>query len=74
LLWKRAAYLTVSSNVNQIIHNVSIRKKGSVMSGTSSSSIFVPFVVVLNTYKYKPKEQKKKREGDGYVSLGGPSA
>lgn len=42
-------YLTLNSNVNHTIHIVSIRKKGSVISGTSSSSIFVPFVVVLNT-------------------------
>lgn len=40
---------TDSSNVNHTIQIVSIRKNGSVMSGTSSSSIFVPFVVVLNT-------------------------
>lgn len=40
---------TINSNVNQIIHSVSIKKKGSVMSGTSSSSILVPFVVVLKT-------------------------
>lgn len=42
-------YLTLNSNVNHTIHIVSIRKKGSVISGTSSSSIFVPLVVVLNT-------------------------
>lgn len=40
---------TDNSNVNQMIHIVSIRKKGSVMSGTSSSSILVPLVVVLKT-------------------------
>lgn len=42
-------YLTLNSNVNHIMHIVSIRKNGSVISGTSSSSIFVPLVVVLNT-------------------------
>lgn len=40
---------TDSSNVNHTMHMVSIRKNGSVISGTSSSSIFVPLVVVLNT-------------------------
>lgn len=40
---------TDSSNVNHTMHMVSIKKNGSVMSGTSSSSIFVPLVVVLNT-------------------------
>jgi len=39
------------------------------MSGTSSSSIFVPFVVVLNTYKYKPKEQKKKRKKEKEMDM-----
>lgn len=40
---------TDNSNVNQMMHIVSMRKNGSVMSGTSSSSILVPLVVVLNT-------------------------
>lgn len=40
---------TRSSNENHTMHMVSIRKNGSVISGTSSSSIFVPLVVVLNT-------------------------
>lgn len=48
-LFDRETHLTLSSNVNHIIQIVSMRKNGSVISGTSSSSIFVPFVVVLNT-------------------------
>lgn len=48
-LFGQARKRTDNSNVNQMIHIVSIRKNGSVISGTSSSSIFVPFVVVLNT-------------------------
>lgn len=48
-LFGQARKRTESSNVNHIIHMVSIKKKGSVISGTSSSSIFVPLVVVLNT-------------------------
>lgn len=48
-LFGQARKRTVNSNVNQMIQIVSIRKNGSVMSGTSSSSIFVPFVVVLKT-------------------------
>lgn len=49
ILLGHARKRTDNSNVNQIIQIVSIRKNGSVMSGTSSSSILVPFVVVLNT-------------------------
>ena len=48
-LFGQARKRTDNSNVNQMIQIVSIRKNGSVMSGTSSSSIFVPFVVVLKT-------------------------
>lgn len=48
-LFGHARKRTDNSNVNQIIQIVSIRKNGSVMSGTSSSSILVPLVVVLNT-------------------------
>lgn len=48
-LFGHAKNRTINSNVNQMIHNVSMRKNGSVMSGTSSSSILVPFVVVLKT-------------------------
>lgn len=48
-LFGHAKNRTISSNVNQMMQRVSIRKKGSVMSGTSSSSILVPLVVVLNT-------------------------
>lgn len=40
---------TINSNVNHMIQSVSIKKNGSVMSGTSSSSILVPLVVVLKT-------------------------
>lgn len=48
-LFGQARNRTINSNVNQIIQSVSMRKNGSVISGTSSSSIFVPFVVVLKT-------------------------
>lgn len=48
-LFGHAKNRTINSNVNQMMQSVSIRKNGSVMSGTSSSSILVPLVVVLNT-------------------------
>ncbi len=48
-LFGQAKNLIDSSQVNQIMHTVSIKKNGSVMSGTSSSSIIVLFVVVLYT-------------------------
>lgn len=48
-LFGQAKNRTINSNVNQMIHSVSMRKNGSVMSGTSSSSILVPLVVVLKT-------------------------
>lgn len=48
-LFGQARNLTDSSNVNQMMQMVSMRKNGSVTSGTSSSSILVPFRVVLNT-------------------------
>jgi len=48
-LFGQARNLTDSSNVNQMMQMVSMRKNGSVMSGTSSSSILVPLWVVLNT-------------------------
>lgn len=48
-LFGHAKNRTISSNVNQMIQSVSIKKKGSVISGTSSSSILVPLVVVLKT-------------------------
>lgn len=44
---------TNSSKVNQMMQSVSTMKKGSVTSGTSSSSIFVPLAVVLNTFRMK---------------------
>lgn len=63
VFWKKHknknTHLTLSSNVNHIIHRVSMRKKGSVISGTSSSSIFVPFVVVLNTWNRFGKGNEK---------------
>lgn len=48
-LFGHAKNRTINSKVNHMIQSVSIRKNGSVISGTSSSSIFVPFVVVLKT-------------------------
>lgn len=48
-LFGQAKNRTINSKVNQIIQSVSIKKNGSVMSGTSSSSILVPLVVVLKT-------------------------
>merc|ERR1719348_419229 len=47
ILLGQAKNLTRSSNVNQMIHNVSTMKNGSVTSGTSSSSTLVPLAVVL---------------------------
>ena len=46
-LFGQARNLIDNSHVNQMMHTVSIKKNGSVMSGTSSSSIIVLFVVVL---------------------------
>merc|ERR1719438_515216 len=53
ILLGRARNLTNNSNVNQIIHNVSTIKNGSVTSGTSSSSTLVPLAVVLNFVVFK---------------------
>lgn len=46
-LFGHAKNLIDNSHVNQTIQTVSIKKNGSVMSGTSSSSIIVLLVVVL---------------------------
>lgn len=48
-LFGHAKKRTMSSKVNHIMQSVSIKKNGSVISGTSSSSILVPLVVVLKT-------------------------
>ena len=55
---------TNNSNVNQMMQSVSTMKKGSVTSGTSSSSIFVPLAVVLNTYW-----NKIRRNNDGIETI-----
>ena len=44
-----SGFFPKSSNVNQIMQRVSTMKKGSVTSGTSSSTTFVPLAVVLNS-------------------------